>query len=133
MLLPHFPGAHIPGKGVQPQAAVPASPRPCQAQKGQFTSSYFGKPVVTLKTLCGNLYQQAQRKEKVKGPTTKDPPAQPGDELVVTLWTLASAIQAKLNPQISLCRCQGNVSCPFPTSLPAMALQLICTSLPWSF
>lgn len=57
---------------------------------------------MTLKTLCGNLYQQAQRKEKVKGPTTQDPPAQPGDELVITLWTLASVIQAKLNPQISL-------------------------------
>lgn len=53
---------------------------------------------MTLQILCGNLYQEAQRKEKVEGPNTKDSPAQPGDELTGTLWTLASVIQAKLNP-----------------------------------
>lgn len=103
MLLPHFPGAHIPGKGVQPQARAPCScpcilPDTARVKEANLQAPIFGKLVMTLQILCGNLYQQAQRKEKVEGPNTKDPPAQPGDELTGTLWTLASVIQAKLNP-----------------------------------
>lgn len=56
--------------------------------------------MVNLKKLSGNLYRLAQikRNEKAEGPNTKHPSVPPGDELTVTLWTLASFSQSKLNP-----------------------------------
>lgn len=116
MLLPIFLELTSLERGVSPKpgapTAVPASPKLCQAQRGQFTSSYSGKLLVTVPALCGNLvYQQAQKRRRWKAP------AEPGDELLVTLWTLASAIQANQTPEFPFTCAKG--MCPAHTpSLP---------------